>query len=385
MILFLSSATAYPIYDRLVADGSIKAGYTGQKFNNNLIRGLGKQTDVISLSALPYDNVSADRIDEMLDGVHYIGIRNRSGKLHYAYNIKYMLEEGQRIIDEYHPDCIVCDAISLSPSIAATGLAKKNRIPSVGIITDVPVYMCSGKRDLLGLLGSNLMSKYDSYILLTHNMNEVVNKKHRPYMIMEGCCSDILPELKQKCTDKHIALYSGALWKETAGLEYFIQGFLDACLENWELHFYGSGELAPYLSELAEKNSRIKFFGVVPNSVVVEKQSEADLLINPRPSGSEFCKYSFPSKTFEYMASGTPVLMTVLPGIGSEYYKYVYSIKEESPSGVSAAMREIASKSDSELKEKGLKARDYIYNNKNCITQSRRILDFITENFGVGL
>ena len=85
------------------------------------------------------------------------------------------------------------------------------------------------------------------------------------------------------------------------------------------------------------------------------------------------------------MASGTPVLMTVLPGIGSEYYKYVYSIKEESPSGVSAAMREIASKSDSELKEKGLKARDYIYNNKNCITQSRRILDFITENFGVGL
>ena len=119
MILYLSSATAYPIYDRLVADGSIKAGYTGQKFNNNLIRGLGKQTDVISLSALPYDNVSADRIDEMLDGVHYIGIRNRSGELHYAYNIKYMLEEGQRIIDEYHPDGIVCDAISLSPSIAA--------------------------------------------------------------------------------------------------------------------------------------------------------------------------------------------------------------------------------------------------------------------------
>ena len=85
------------------------------------------------------------------------------------------------------------------------------------------------------------------------------------------------------------------------------------------------------------------------------------------------------------MASGTPVLMTVLPGIGSEYYEYVYAIKEESSSGVSAVMREIASKSDFELKEKGLKARDYIYNNKNCITQSRRILDFISENFGVGL
>ena len=72
MILYISSATAYPIYDRLVAEGSIKAGYTAQKFNNNLIRGLGKLTDIIALSNLPYDNVSADRIDEQIDGVDYI-------------------------------------------------------------------------------------------------------------------------------------------------------------------------------------------------------------------------------------------------------------------------------------------------------------------------
>ena len=362
MILYISSATAYPIYDRLVAEGSIKAGYTAQKFNNNLIRGLGKLTDIIALSNLPYDNVSADRIDEQIDGVDYICIRNRSGKLHYAYNVRYILEDGQKIINAYHPDCIICDAIAMSPAIAATQLARKNGIPSVGIITDVPAFMCTGKRNLLGFFNTYLMTKYDAYILLTQSMNDVVNPKSKPYMIMEGCCSDILPDLKQKNGNKRIALYSGALWKEAAGLEYFMQGFLDAGLENWELHFYGSGDLAPYLSSLAEKNSRIKFFGIVPNNVVVEKQSEADLLINPRPSGSEFCKYSFPSKTFEYMASGTPVLMTVLPGIGPEYYEYVYAIKEESSSEYL-----------------------YIYNNKNCITQSRRILDFITENFGVGL
>ena len=385
MILYISSATAYPIYDRLAAEGSIKAGYTAQKFNNNLIRGLGSLTDITSLSNLPYDNTDAERIEESIGSAKYICIRNRTGKLHYLYNVYYMLSEGQKIVDRYKPQCIICDAIAFCPSVAAHVLSKKNNIPAFAIITDVPEYMCTGKAGFFDRRNAAIMKGFDGYILLTQQMNEVVNPKHRPYMIMEGCCSDILPDLKQKSGNKRIALYSGALWKEAAGLEYFIKGFLDACLENWELHFYGSGDLAPYLSELAEKNSRIKFFGVVPNNVVVEKQSEADLLINPRPSGSEFCKYSFPSKTFEYMASGTPVLMTVLPGIGSEYYKYVYSIKEESPSGVSAAMREIASKSDSELKEKGLKARDYIYNNKNCITQSRRILDFITENFGVGL
>ena len=62
MILYISSATAYHIYDRLAAEGSIKAGYTAQKFNNNLIRGLGSLTDITALSNLPYDNTDAERI-----------------------------------------------------------------------------------------------------------------------------------------------------------------------------------------------------------------------------------------------------------------------------------------------------------------------------------
>ena len=85
------------------------------------------------------------------------------------------------------------------------------------------------------------------------------------------------------------------------------------------------------------------------------------------------------------MASGTPVLMTLLPGVGSEYYDYVYVIEEENSSGASRIMKEIASKPGSELREKGLKAREYIYKNKNCISQSRRIIDFIMETFSVKL
>ena len=55
--------------------------------------------------------------------------------------------------------------------------------------------------------------------------------------------------------------------------------------------------------------------GCVTNDEIVRLQCEATLLVNPRPSDKEFCKYSFPSKTIEYMASGTPVLMTKLPGV----------------------------------------------------------------------
>ncbi len=38
--------------------------------------------------------------------------------------------------------------------------------------------------------------------------------------------------------------------------------------------------------------------------------------------------YSFPSKTFEYMVSGTPFLTTRLKGIPQEYDKYIYSIND---------------------------------------------------------
>ena len=53
---------------------------------------------------------------------------------------------------------------------------------------------------------------------------------------------------------------------------------------------------------------------------------EAKLLINLRNPEDKYTKYSFPSKTFEYMVSGTPFFTTKLEGIPSEYYNYLYCI-----------------------------------------------------------
>ena len=37
--------------------------------------------------------------------------------------------------------------------------------------------------------------------------------------------------------------------------------------------------------------------------------------VNPRQNNEEFTKYSFPSKTMEYLASGVPVVAYKLDGI----------------------------------------------------------------------
>ena len=47
----------------------------------------------------------------------------------------------------------------------------------------------------------------------------------------------------------------------------------------------------------------------------------------------------------EYMASGTPVLTTRLPGMPAEYYPYVEFIDEETPEGIARALKRVLSRS----------------------------------------
>ena len=103
---------------------------------------------------------------------------------------------------------------------------------------------------------------------------------------------------------------------------------------------------------------------------------EVDLLVNPRPSSAEFCKYSFPSKTMDYMASGVPVLMTRLPGLPSDYRERVFFIEDESPEGVAAALERVLSQSDEALLAFGDEARRFVLSEKNHLAQTARLLDF---------
>ena len=113
------------------------------------------------------------------------------------------------------------------------------------------------------------------------------------------------------------------------------------------------------------------------NSQIVEKEQEAALLVNPRPTHEEFVKYSFPSKTMEYMASGTPVLTTRLPGMPKEYYPYVDFIEEESADGIAAALRKVLATSDEELFAKGNAARQFVLEGRNNVVQAEKLLTML--------
>lgn len=375
MLLYISNATAYSIYDRLFRCGKIKYGYQSQKFNSNIISGLGKQEAVVSLSCLPYENdAPAERIDETIDGIRYVAVKNNVGRLHPVYNLLRLFSEGAKIIRSQKPVCILCDAFSTSPCLITQLLGRVFHIPTVGIITDLPGMMGEGADAISGDMGR--MQNFDAFILLTEQMNPVVNPKGKPHIVMEGLCAQKLPE-KQPKDEKDIILYTGSLWKELAGIEYLVEGFRKAAIPNTQLHFYGTGELEPWLAEVNREDPAVRYMGCVTNEEIVRIQSRAALLVNPRPSGNDFCKYSFPSKTIEYMASGTPVLLTKLPGIPEEYFHYTYTIEPETPEGVCNALTEIFRSSRQQRDQFGSRAREFVSTQKNCDAQCGRILEFV--------
>ena len=114
-----------------------------------------------------------------------------------------------------------------------------------------------------------------------------------------------------------------------------------------------------------------------PNAEIVDAQIRSWLMVNPRITNAEYVKYSFPSKTLECMASGTPLLTTRLAGMPKEYYPFVYLFDEESLDGFKRVLNDVFSISAEDLHEKGLRAKDFALNQKNNVKQAEAFYSFI--------
>lgn len=106
-------------------------------------------------------------------------------------------------------------------------------------------------------------------------------------------------------------------------------------------------------------------------------QKKVTVLVNPRHSTEDFTKYSFPSKTLEYMASGTPVLMSPLPSMPEEYKQHLYLFDDESVEGMKQMIEKVCSLSISELFNKGKAAQAFVISHKNSLVQVQHILKLI--------
>lgn len=274
----------------------------------------------------------------------------------------------------------IIDVLNISMNKGILFACALKKIKVVGIVTDLPEMLVDDKKSAFVTQGDKIISKCDAYVLLTEAMNERINPyKSKPYVVIEGQIDSEMAHIKKDLkneSDVKVCMYSGSLNK-IHGIKYLVEGFLMAELENTELHIYGNGDYVDELLKLCEINSNIKYKGVKLNHEIVKAQVEATLLINPRPTSQEFVKYSFPSKNMEYMASGTPVLTTRLPGMPKEYEELVYLIDEETSEGISSCLRKVLKEPDDKLHAFGNKTKEYVLRNKTGECAAKKILELI--------
>ena len=369
------------VYRQLFSEVKTKPAFQAQKYHRLLIEGLAAHTQVDVIANAPVNRSNLDkaflRLPEETEGgarYHYIpAIRNPIVKLLFVAAgtfFKTLMAAGK-------DSAVVVDCLNRTTAFFALLAAKLRGRRCVGIITDLPDMLGGGS--FSRKMANFVIRHCTDYVLLTEAMNDYIRNPGKPYVILEGH-ADISMKKKLPSMDKkqpvRTVFYAGGVSRQY-GLADLAEGFLQADLPNTRLEIYGPGDYVKELQSIAEKDPRVFYGGMLLNAEIVAKEQGATLLVNPRPTHEEFVKYSFPSKTMEYMASGTPVLTTRLPGMPKEYYPYVYFIEEESADGIAAALKAVLEHTDEELFRKGQEARDFVLNGRNNVVQAKKLLQML--------
>ena len=382
-IVYAVTTCSDKVYKQLFSHVAVKPAFQSQKYHRLLIEGLaaGAKVDVVAnppvnRSVLSEKFVALPREEEGGAQYRYIpAIRNPILKavcvgLGTFFQTLFLLRKDSAVI---------VDGLNRIPALSAMLAARLRGKPCIGIVTDLPD-MLSGS-SFSKKLANFVIGHCTAYVLLTEAMNDYLNKKGKPYVILEGhadiTMADRLPAMEKKMAPR-VCFYAGGVSKQY-GLGNLVDGFRKADIPNARLHIYGPGDYVEELRQIAAQDHRIFYGGMLLNTEIVEKEQEATLLVNPRPTDEEYVKYSFPSKTMEYMASGTPVLTTVLPGMPKEYYPYLFLLEDETAEGIAQALPELLTKSDEELFEKGRRARAFVLDQRNNLIQAQKIIQMLSQ------
>lgn len=295
-----------------------------------------------------------------------------------------------KYIDKWYKDtegerCIVVYALLRQQMTYAVSAKKRHpKIKLCLIIPDLLTYVNSNKfYRILGLQRYNshivntLLHSFDCNVVLTEPMIKQLNVEKKPFVVIEGIYSGIKDELEdvEKLPDKTI-LYSGGI--QTRYGVFDLMEAVHLCEEkDLRLILCGPCIEMKKLNQYVSSDDRIEYRGVLSTKEVRLLQKQVMLLVNPRHSTEDFTKYSFPSKTLEYMASGTPVLMCPLPSIPEEYKQYLFLFDDETISGFSRTINRICNLNKSKLLEKGKAASDFIKNKKNAKKQVLKICSLL--------
>lgn len=324
---------------------------------------LGKDVEIMEI---PFINSSILKIiTRFFSGLYYsikkyYKVKNKGGVIVYSVHVPFMMI-GYIISRIYNVNYI---AIWTDP-------------PSMKYERES--FLKSKFRNAEFFISKILMKKASKVIALTKYLAEDF-AANKPYLVIEGIIDerDINLNIKQnEELDIIKVVYTGSLEKRY-GIKNIVEGFRLISDNYIILEIYGRGDYEEELKKVCSENKKIRYKGFVPNDEILAIQREADFLINARSAEDQYVKYSFPSKTLEYMLSGTPLITTMLPGIPEDYKDYVLVLNDNEPRTICEMLQKVINIDKQERYNIGLKALEFA-KTKNYINQGRKILNFLDD------
>ena len=290
-ILYISSLCSENVLKDLFKTASKKPEQAAQKFHRLLAEGFAMHPNLCTLqtlSAIPvvpsnHNKKIWNLSDETFKKVKYSYIPMVN--LPYIKNLGVFIYTFLKVffwglLKNGEQKMVCCDVLNVTIATAATWASKLTFTKSIALVTDVHGLMVTNKSEnrknfgyfIYNKMVSSMLHGFNGYVLLTQQMNQVVNPKKRPFIIMEGLVDIHMKgssnELMRKSPEK-IVIYAGGLYEEY-GVKALMDAFGKIKNPNIRLHLYGNGKMAEDMDRYINNDTRILYLGMVPNEIVVK-------------------------------------------------------------------------------------------------------------------
>lgn len=401
-VLYIGKFYPKQLIKSLKEDSRNKAGgMSNHNFEMSIINGLCYHKDVIlhcltlpEVYSFPYNNkrfyTSTESYDYKSAPIFSVGFCNLPivkeiwSIISLAFNVIkqiYAFKSNNIAIIINTPDYKLLNAVRIAKCFTSKKVTQTiiiPDIPSMLIAMNKPHPIKGAILKMINNSSMKMTSKSEGLVLLTEGMMDFINDKSVPHILMEGIVDVHSMDVSKENTisDKEIILYTGTLLK-IFGIMNLVEAFQKIKNESIELWICGTGDSKEQIEQAAKLDNRIRYLGLVDSKTALSLQRRATILVNPRTSEGEYTKYSFPSKTMEYLLAAKTVVINRLEGIPEEYYQYVYTPVDESVDALKECIEAVLDANKEERCRKADEGRRFVIDKKNSRSQTSRILDMI--------
>lgn len=271
-----------------------------------------------------------------------------------------------------------------TPFLLALSSLKKRIRRACVIVPDLPQFM-SGKKGAIyrfaksidRLIINRCLKSFDGAVLLSTHMAEKIDTFGKDIAIVDGIFGGTPTDLQHTAKEeKPTILYTGDT-AERCGVLDLIEAFKQIDDPDYRLWIRGYGTNLEEVKALIATDPRIVYFPPMSRHDLLCLERKATVLVNPIRPSQEFTRYYFPSKTMEYLASGTPTIMYKLDCLSDEYDQHILYVEEETVESLRDTLVSACNLSAQERHDFGKKAQEFIEIQKTPQIQAKKVIDLL--------